>query len=177
MKNGGICGMPTDTVYVLVAACNRPDAVVKAYKWVSFLTHVLAFIYCFHILTIVTVPSRVKKQAQDRPMSMWISSIKQLEPVRHLLSPLLLDFMEAAWPSSISMVIPRGRCKILGMSHACWGFHEHHTVFLVSCRTLDGHLWFGRCCQTHRDSTKHCHQKSRLCCSHTSHQSGMEHEY
>ncbi|KAM9741868.1 uncharacterized protein ACNS7B_012807 [Menidia menidia] len=82
MKNGGICGMPTETVYVLVAACNRPDAVVKAYK--------------------------VKKQAQDRPMSMWISSIKQLEPVRHLLSPLLLDFMEAAWPSSISMVIPRG---------------------------------------------------------------------
>ncbi|XP_015237029.1 PREDICTED: uncharacterized protein LOC107089027 [Cyprinodon variegatus] len=82
MKNGGICGMPTDTVYVLVAACNRPDAVIKAYK--------------------------VKKQAQDRPMSMWISSVKQLEPVRHLLSPLLLDFMEAAWPSSISMVIPRG---------------------------------------------------------------------
>ncbi|CAK6956399.1 uncharacterized protein si:ch211-153b23.4 [Scomber scombrus] len=82
MKNGGICGMPTDTVYVLVAACNRPDAVVKAYK--------------------------VKKQAQDRPMSLWISSIKQLEPVRHLLSPLLLDFMEAAWPSSISLVIPRG---------------------------------------------------------------------
>lgn len=53
---------------------------------------------------------RVKKQAQDRPMSMWISSIKQLEPVRHLLSPLLLDFMTAAWPSSISMVIPRGSC-------------------------------------------------------------------
>nr|XP_061793281.1 uncharacterized protein LOC133583166 [Nerophis lumbriciformis] len=82
MKNGGICGMPTDTVYVLVAACNRPDAVVKAYK--------------------------VKKQAQDRPMSIWLSSIKQLDSVRHLLSPLLLDFMEAAWPSSISMVIPRG---------------------------------------------------------------------
>ncbi|XP_029296765.1 uncharacterized protein LOC115014216 isoform X2 [Cottoperca gobio] len=82
MKNGGICGMPTDTVYVLVAACNRPDAVIKAYK--------------------------VKKQAEDRPMSLWISSIKQLEPVRHLLSPLLLDFMEAAWPSSISMVIPKG---------------------------------------------------------------------
>nr|XP_061783793.1 uncharacterized protein si:ch211-153b23.4 [Nerophis lumbriciformis] len=82
MKNGGACGMPTDTVYVLVAACNRPDAVVKAFK--------------------------AKKQAQDRPMSMWLSSIRQLDPVRHLLSPLLLDFMEAAWPSSISMVIPRG---------------------------------------------------------------------
>ncbi|KAM9795655.1 uncharacterized protein ACB057_010532 [Neosynchiropus ocellatus] len=82
MKSGGVCGIPTDTVYVLVAACNRPDAVVKAYN--------------------------VKKQAQDRPMSLWLSSIKQLESVRHLLSPLLLDFMEAAWPSSISMVIPRG---------------------------------------------------------------------
>lgn len=32
LKNGGTCGMPTDTVYVLVAACNRPDAVEKAYK-------------------------------------------------------------------------------------------------------------------------------------------------
>ncbi|XP_064811561.1 uncharacterized protein si:ch211-153b23.4 [Oncorhynchus masou masou] len=82
MKNGGICGMPTDTVYVLVAACNRPEAVEKAY--------------------------RCKQQAQDRPMSLWVSSINQLEPVRSLLSPLLWDFMSAAWPSSISMVIPRG---------------------------------------------------------------------
>ncbi|XP_026887365.2 uncharacterized protein LOC113591164 [Electrophorus electricus] len=81
MKNGGICGMPTDTVYVLVAACNRPEAVEKAYK--------------------------VKKQAQERPMSLWISSIKQLEPVRQQINPMLWDLMEAAWPSSISLVIPR----------------------------------------------------------------------
>ncbi|XP_010866945.1 uncharacterized protein si:ch211-153b23.4 [Esox lucius] len=82
MKSGGICGIPTDTVYVLVAACNRPEAVEKAY--------------------------RCKQQAQDRPMSLWVSSINQLEPVRSLLSPLLWDFMSAAWPSSISMVIARG---------------------------------------------------------------------
>ncbi|TSL89856.1 YrdC domain-containing protein, mitochondrial [Bagarius yarrelli] len=81
MKNGGICGVPTDTVYVLVAACNRPDAVEKAYK--------------------------VKKQAQERPMSLWLSSIKQLEPVKEQINPLLWDFMEVAWPSSISLVIPR----------------------------------------------------------------------
>lgn len=62
----------------------------------------------------------VKKQAQDRPMSMWISSIAQLQPVRHLLSPLLLDFMEAAWPSSISMVIPRGRVSIWCQCATCW---------------------------------------------------------
>ncbi|KAM9290493.1 uncharacterized protein PAF06_019176 [Gastrophryne carolinensis] len=82
MKNGGICGIPTDTVYVLVAACNQPEAVEKAYK--------------------------TKRQAQDRPMSLWISSLQQLEPAKHLFSPLLWDFMEASWPSSISLVIPRG---------------------------------------------------------------------
>ncbi|XP_040190370.1 uncharacterized protein LOC120921928 [Rana temporaria] len=82
MKNGGICGVPTDTVYVLVAACNQPEAVERAYK--------------------------TKRQAQDRPMSLWISSLRQLEAAKHLFSPLLWDFMEAAWPSSISLVIPRG---------------------------------------------------------------------
>ncbi|XP_075692747.1 uncharacterized protein LOC142659985 [Rhinoderma darwinii] len=82
MKNGGICGIPTDTVYVLVAACNQPEAVERAYK--------------------------TKRQAQDRPMSLWISTLEQLKPAKHLLSPLLWDFMEAAWPSSISLVIPRG---------------------------------------------------------------------
>ncbi|NXG40841.1 SUA5 synthase, partial [Psilopogon haemacephalus] len=82
LKNGGTCGIPTDTVYVLVAACHRPDAVEKAHQ--------------------------SKRQAQDRPMSLWISSLKQLEPAKHLFSPLLWDFMEAAWPSPISLVVPRG---------------------------------------------------------------------
>ncbi|NWV01068.1 SUA5 synthase, partial [Upupa epops] len=90
LKNGGTCGIPTDTVYVLVAACNRPDAVEKAHQ--------------------------SKRQAQDRPMSLWISSLKQLEPAKHLFSPLLWDFMEAAWPSPISLVVPRGEwVDFLGM--------------------------------------------------------------
>ncbi|XP_032052285.1 uncharacterized protein LOC116494479 [Aythya fuligula] len=90
LKSGGTCGIPTDTVYVLVAACNRPDAVEKAH--------------------------RSKRQAQERPMSLWISSLKQLEPAKHLFSPLLWDFMEAAWPSPISLVIPRGAwVDFLGM--------------------------------------------------------------
>ncbi|NWS13943.1 YRDC protein, partial [Pachyramphus minor] len=90
LRNGGTCGIPTDTVYVLVAACNRPDAVEKAH--------------------------RSKRQAQDRPMSLWISSLKQLEPAKHLFTPLLWDFMEAAWPSPISLVVPRGEwVDFLGM--------------------------------------------------------------
>ncbi|NXA12879.1 YRDC protein, partial [Sapayoa aenigma] len=90
LKDGGTCGIPTDTVYVLVAACNRPDAVEKAH--------------------------RSKRQAQDRPMSLWISNLKQLEPAKHLFTPLLWDFMEAAWPSPISLVVPRGEwLDFLGM--------------------------------------------------------------
>ncbi|NWX15932.1 SUA5 synthase, partial [Aegotheles bennettii] len=90
LKSGGTCGIPTDTVYVLVAACNRPDAVEKAHH--------------------------SKRQAQDRPMSLWISSLKQLEPAKHLFTPLLWDFMEAAWPSPISLVVPRGEwVDFLGM--------------------------------------------------------------
>ncbi|XP_009663480.2 uncharacterized protein [Struthio camelus] len=90
LKNGGTCGIPTDTVYVLVAACNRPDAVEKAHH--------------------------SKHQAQERPMSLWISSLKQLEPAKHLFTPLLWDFMEAAWPSPISLVVPRGEwVDFLGM--------------------------------------------------------------
>ncbi|XP_019618468.1 PREDICTED: uncharacterized protein LOC109465551 [Branchiostoma belcheri] len=82
LKDGGICGMPTDTVYVLVAACNRPAAVERAY--------------------------RTKKQAEERPMSIWISQLNQLEPARQEFGPLLWDFMKEVWPSSISLVIKRG---------------------------------------------------------------------
>ncbi|XP_067853100.1 uncharacterized protein si:ch211-153b23.4 [Heptranchias perlo] len=93
MKNGGACGIPTDTVYVLVAACNRPDAVEKAYN--------------------------TKKQAKERPMSLWISNLAQLEPAKHLLNPLLWDFMQTVWPSSISLVIPRGEwLNCFGLKHA-----------------------------------------------------------
>lgn len=27
LKTGGICGIPSDTVYILVACCNQPEAV------------------------------------------------------------------------------------------------------------------------------------------------------
>lgn len=69
-------------------------------------------------------------------MSMWISSIKQLDPVRHLLSPLLLDFMAAAWPSSISMVIPRGivsmqMCVLSILVQHEWDFYVFIFFFVI----------------------------------------------
>lgn len=126
----------------------------------------------FHDSVVTLVELRVKKQAQDRPMSLWISSIKQLEPVRHLLSPLLLDFMEAAWPSSISMVIPRGRAAFILEPIILES--QSLRVFLFWPRPVDGHVWFRRCCQTHRDATKHCYQEPRLHRGHTSHEPGRK---
>lgn len=77
-------------------------------------------------------------------MSLWISSIKQLEPVRHLLSPLLLDFMEAAWPSSISMVIPRGSCVFVDVCIfvrvRLWLPNGAWSIIWVSCLT-QAHGW------------------------------------
>lgn len=56
-------------------------------------------------------------------MSLWISSLKQLEPAKHLFSPLLWDFMEAAWPSPISLVVPRGEeILLLPSSLESFGF-------------------------------------------------------
>ncbi|KAK3091651.1 hypothetical protein FSP39_021573 [Pinctada imbricata] len=82
LKEGKICGIPSDTVYVLVAACNKPEAVKRAYH--------------------------TKKQADDRPMSIWISDTKQIESAKEQLGSILWDFMHEVWPSNISLVVPRG---------------------------------------------------------------------
>ncbi|XP_061181762.1 uncharacterized protein LOC133190266 [Saccostrea echinata] len=90
LKAGGICGIPTDTVYVLVACCHHPEAVERAYK--------------------------TKKQAEDRPMSLWISNFKQIEAARHEFSSLLWDFLHEIWPSNVSVVVKRGEwVKSLGL--------------------------------------------------------------
>uniref|UniRef100_A0A2C9JHS2 Threonylcarbamoyl-AMP synthase n=1 Tax=Biomphalaria glabrata TaxID=6526 RepID=A0A2C9JHS2_BIOGL len=82
MNKGGICGIPTDTVYTLVAACKFPDSVERAYN--------------------------TKKLAEDRPMSMWISKVEQLEAGRELFGELVWGLMNEIWPSTVSLVVPKG---------------------------------------------------------------------
>lgn len=83
MNRGGICGIPTDVVYVLVAAVKFPHAVERAYN--------------------------TKKDAEDRPMSMWISRVSQLDEGRELFGELVWAFMNEIWPSTVSLVIPKGQ--------------------------------------------------------------------
>ncbi|XP_076441112.1 uncharacterized protein LOC143280361 [Babylonia areolata] len=83
MNRGGICGIPADVVYVLVAAVKFPLAVQRAYN--------------------------TKKGAEDRPMSMWISRTEQLAEGRPLFGELVWAFMNEVWPSTVSCVIPKGQ--------------------------------------------------------------------
>uniref|UniRef100_A0A8C6NXU3 Uncharacterized protein n=1 Tax=Nothobranchius furzeri TaxID=105023 RepID=A0A8C6NXU3_NOTFU len=87
------------TFQLIVMTCNRPDAVTKAYKYVSI---------CL---------------TDDGCL--------------HLLSRLLLDFMKAAWPSSISMVIPRGDAAI----HI--GTPQSIAIRNPDCAVVDGVLCDG----------------------------------
>ncbi|XP_061181071.1 uncharacterized protein LOC133189689 [Saccostrea echinata] len=93
LKTGGICGIPTDTVYILAACCHQPKAVERAYK--------------------------SKKHGKDRPMSVWISNFKQIEVARHEFSSLLWDFLHEIWPSNVSVVVKRGEwVKSLGLGES-----------------------------------------------------------
>ncbi|KAL8590450.1 hypothetical protein ACOMHN_011663 [Nucella lapillus] len=83
MNRGGICGIPTDVVYTLVAAVKFPKSVLRAYN--------------------------TKEAAEDRPMSMWISRTEQLQEGRPLFGELVWAFMNEVWPSTVSCVIPKGQ--------------------------------------------------------------------
>lgn len=52
-----------------------------------------------------------KKQAEDRPMSLWISNFRQIEAAKNEFSSLLWDFLHEIWPSNVSAVLKRGTSK------------------------------------------------------------------
>lgn len=55
-----------------------------------------------------------KKQAEERPMSMWISNLKQIEAGRELFGELTWAFMKEVWPSTISLVVNKGKIEFRG---------------------------------------------------------------
>lgn len=90
MNSGKICGIPSDTVYILTAACNQPEAVERAY--------------------------RTKQLAEDRPMSVWLSNLRQIQTAEEEFGPILWDLLKEIWPSNISAVVKRGEwVKALGL--------------------------------------------------------------
>ncbi|XP_071314227.1 uncharacterized protein [Trachinotus anak] len=82
LEEGGVCGIPTDTVYALAASCNNPQAIEKIYN--------------------------IKDRPAEKPICICISSVEQLVAAKPPFSPLLWEFMRNVYPGGISCIVSKG---------------------------------------------------------------------
>ena len=94
-------------VCVCVCFTIKPDNVRDAFVAVDLLKCLnYAVPSCCHYAVIMRDHLRfqraynTKKDADDRPMSMWISRTEQLSEARELLGELVWAFMNEIWPST-----------------------------------------------------------------------------
>ncbi|XP_056238653.1 uncharacterized protein LOC130173414 [Seriola aureovittata] len=82
LEEGGVCGIPTDTVYALAASCKNPKAIEKIYN--------------------------IKDRPAEKPICICISSVEQLVEAKPPFSPLLWEFMRNVYPGGISCIVSKG---------------------------------------------------------------------
>ncbi|XP_061755650.1 uncharacterized protein si:ch211-153b23.3 [Nerophis ophidion] len=82
LEKGGVCGIPTDTVYALAASCKNPQAIENIYN--------------------------IKDRPAEKPICICISSVKQLAEAKPPFSPLLWEFMRNVYPGGISCIVSKG---------------------------------------------------------------------
>ncbi|XP_057705433.1 uncharacterized protein si:ch211-153b23.3 [Corythoichthys intestinalis] len=82
LEKGGVCGIPTDTVYALAASCKNPQGIEKIYN--------------------------IKDRPAEKPICICISSLKQLVEAKPPFSPLLWEFMQNVYPGGISCIVSKG---------------------------------------------------------------------
>jgi len=85
LNNGGVCCIPTDTVYCLATKANNPEGIRRIYD--------------------------IKNRPSEKPLSLWVSSlddIKAVGPEGPGWSAKLFAFMDEIWPGSVSLVVSRG---------------------------------------------------------------------
>ncbi|XP_053180077.1 uncharacterized protein si:ch211-153b23.3 isoform X1 [Scomber japonicus] len=82
LEEGGVCGVPTDTVYALAASCKNPQAIEKIYN--------------------------IKDRPAEKPICICISSVEQLVAAKPPFSPLLWEFMRNVYPGGISCIVSKG---------------------------------------------------------------------
>ncbi|KAM3910565.1 uncharacterized protein RB166_019414 [Leptodactylus fuscus] len=93
LEGGGVCGIPTDTVYALAASCKHPDAIKRIYA--------------------------IKERPSEKPICICISNLEQLRVVNPPFSPLLWRFMGLVYPGGISCIVKKGEwLKRLGVGLA-----------------------------------------------------------
>ncbi|KAM8952858.1 LOW QUALITY PROTEIN: uncharacterized protein RCH25_043586 [Pelodytes ibericus] len=93
LDGGGVCGIPTDTVYALAASCKHPDAINRIYT--------------------------IKERPSEKPICICISNLDQLRVISPPFSPLLWRFMDLVYPGGISCIVQKGEwLKRLGVGPA-----------------------------------------------------------
>lgn len=80
IQNGGVCVIPTDTLYALVASALNPDAVDRIYD--------------------------LKQRDPEKPLIVLISDIAQLEQFGVVVSDELEARLRAYWPGAYSIILP-----------------------------------------------------------------------
>ncbi|XP_063794561.1 uncharacterized protein LOC134949744 [Pseudophryne corroboree] len=93
LESGGVCGIPTDTVYALAASCKHPEAISRIYT--------------------------IKERPSEKPICICISNLEQLRVLNPPFSPLLWRFMDSVYPGGISCIVKKGEwLKRLGVGPA-----------------------------------------------------------
>ncbi|KAK6473738.1 hypothetical protein HHUSO_G27234 [Huso huso] len=93
LESGGVCGIPSDTVYTLAASCKHPAAIERIYN--------------------------IKDRPLEKPICLTIGNLKQLEAVAPPFSPLLWEFMRNIYPGGIGCIVRKGEwLKKLGVGLA-----------------------------------------------------------
>ncbi|KAM6976620.1 threonylcarbamoyl-AMP synthase-like [Aplochiton taeniatus] len=116
LDEGGVCGIPTDTVYALAASCKNPLAIEKIYN--------------------------IKDRPAEKPICICISSVEQLMATKPPFSPLLWEFMKNVYPGGISCIVSKGDWLYrLGVGPAYDRVGTKDSIMIrVPDHTVTGHL-------------------------------------
>ncbi|KAJ1101613.1 hypothetical protein NDU88_006679 [Pleurodeles waltl] len=116
LDEGGVCGVPTDTVYALAASCKHPEAIQKIYT--------------------------IKDRPLEKPICICISHLDQLRAARPPFSPLLWDFMESVYPGGVSCIVQKGEwLRSLGVGPAYDIVGTRDSIMIrVPDHTISAHL-------------------------------------
>ncbi|KAF1384548.1 hypothetical protein PFLUV_G00121360 [Perca fluviatilis] len=116
LKEGGVCGIPTDTVYALAASCKNPQAIENIYN--------------------------IKDRPAEKPICICISNVEQLVAAKPPFSPLLWEFMRNVYPGGISCIVSKGDWLFtLGVGPAYDRVGTKDSIMIrVPNHTVTGHL-------------------------------------
>nr|XP_029135893.1 uncharacterized protein LOC114921008 [Labrus bergylta] len=116
LEEGGVCGIPTDTVYALAASCKNPQAIEKIYN--------------------------IKDRPAEKPICICISNVEQLVAAKPPFSPLLWQFMRNVYPGGISCIVSKGDWLFrLGVGPAYDRVGTQDSIMIrVPDHTVTGHL-------------------------------------